>query len=244
MKAPRAAEPLGWRLPVGLLGGAVLLLLLASAAFWPLYLSRPWVGIDAYTHVHALLGMAWMCMLVVQPALVYTGRRRAHRALGRVAVFVAPAFVVSGVLLAHYRLGRMAEAVFAREGVYVYLPLSVALLFAVAAGLGVYWRRSSGVHARFMASTALLLIDPVLGRLLFFRLPPLPFEQLYQGISFSLVALALFGLWRTLPANAPGRVAFRNFCIGTVVVLALFFLVPHTGAWAAFTLLFRALPLT
>jgi uncharacterized membrane protein YozB (DUF420 family) len=244
MNARIADTQHGVRLPLVLLVGAGLLLLLAAAAFWPNYLSRPWASIDAYTHMHALLGTAWMGMLVAQPALVFAGRRRAHRALGRGALSVAPAFVVSGVLLAHFKLSRMAADLFAKEGVYVYLPLSVALLFAVAAGLGWFWRRSPAVHARFMASTALLLLDPVLARVLFFRLPRLPFDALYQGISFSLVALALFFLWRTLPAGVAGRAAFGNFCIGTVGVLVLFFVLPHTRAWAAFTLGFRGLPLT
>ncbi len=67
-----------------------------------------------------------------------------------------------------------------------------------------------------MVSTALLLVDPVLARLMFFH----------------------------LPAGVAGRVAFRNFCVGTVAVLMLFFVLPLTGAWAAFTLWFRAVPLT
>jgi hypothetical protein len=244
MSAWPADTPRGGSLPRVLLAGAGLLLLLAVAAFWPHYLSRRWAAIDAYTHVHALLGTAWMGMLVVQPALIVKGRRRAHRAFGHAAALLAPAFVVSGVLLAHFKLKGMPADLFAKEGVYVYLPLSVALLFAAGAGLGYAWRRSTAVHARFMVSTALLLVDPVLARLMFFHLPRLPFEQLYQGISFSLIALALFFLWRTLPAGIAGRVAFRNFCVGTVAVLMLFFVLPHTGAWAAFVLWFRALPLT
>ncbi len=244
MKTPVADTRHGARLPGALIGGAGLLLLLAVAAFWPNYLSRPWASVDAHTHVHALLGTAWMGMLIVQPVLVFTRRRRAHRALGRAAAWLAPAFVVSGVLLAHFKLKGMGADLFAREGVYVYLPLAMALLFGAAAGLGFFWRRSTPVHARFMASTALLLVDPVLGRLMFFYLPPLPHVQLYQGIGFSVVALALAALLRTLPAGTAGRAAFRYFCVGCITVLALFFVLPHTGAWAAFTLWFRALPLS
>lgn len=51
-------------------------------------------------------------------------------------------------------------------------------------------------------------------------------------------------LVNSLPRAAPGRIAFRNYCLGAVVVLALFFAVPYTSAWLVFVRWFRALPLT
>lgn len=223
---------------------ALSLLLLASLAFWPMYLSRGWSAIDRYTHAHALLGSLWLLVLVIQPLLILRGHRSAHRISGRVFLFIALAFVVSGVLLTHFRVSRMPEEVFAREGLYIYLPLAVALLFAAACGLGLHWRRSAAVHARFMVTTALLLLDPVLGRIMFFYFPRLPSEDLYQGITFTLIAVVMALLARSLPISANGRTWYRNYCLGAMATLALFFVVPHTGAWLAFVLWFRALPLT
>lgn len=220
------------------------LLMLASVAFWPLYLSRSWPAIDRYTHTHAVLGTLWLVILVVQPLLVLRGCRLAHRITGRAALLVALAFVVSGLLLTHFRVNRMTEAAFAKEGIYIYLPLAVAVLFAVACVLGFRWRQATAVHARFMVSTALLLVDPVLARIMFFHLPPLPSDNLYQGITFTLIAAAMTCLVRSLPAKVPGRLWYRNYCLGTVSILALFFVVPYTGAWLAFVNWFRALPLT
>ncbi len=220
------------------------LLLLASVAFWPMYLSKSWSAIDRYTHTHAVLGTLWLVILVVQPMLVLRGYRLAHRLTGRVSLFVALGFVVSGLLLTHFRVSRMTEAAFAKEGIYIYLPLAVAVLFAVACVLGFRWRRASAVHARFMVSTGLLLIDPVLARIMFFHLPSLPSDDLYQGITFTLIAVAMAILVRSLPAKVQGRVWYRNYCLGTLSVLALFFVVPYTRAWLAFVNWFRALPLT
>lgn len=223
---------------------ALALLLLAAAAFWPAYLSKPWAGIDRYTHVHAAFGTLWLLVLVVQPVLMFRGARAAHRAVGRSSLFVAVGFVISGVLLTHFRVSRMTEAVFAKEGLYIYLPLAVTLAFAAACVLGIRWRKSAAVHARFMLSTGLLLLDPVLARIMYFYLPPLPSDHLYQGISFSLVAGAMIVLVHSLPPQAMGRVWYRNYCIGTVAILALFFAVPATSAWMTFVNWFRALPLT
>ena len=227
---------------VALLG--LSLLLLASVAFWPMYLSKNWSAVDRYTHVHAFFGTLWLLVLVAQPLLVLRGSRAAHRITGRVSLFVAFAFVVSGFLLTHYRVSRMPEATFAKEGVYAYLPLAVALLFAVACVLGFRWRKSAAVHARFMATTALLLVDPVFARIMFFYGPPLPSESLYQAITFTFVAVAMILLTTSLPASARGRDWYRNYCVGSMVVLALFFAVPHSGAWRDFVRWFRDLPLT
>lgn len=85
------------------------LLLLASAAFWPTYLSKNWTAIDGYTHAHALFGTLWLAGLIVQPILMLRGHRLAHRALGRASLWLGPAFVVSSVLLTHFKV-RRAEA--------------------------------------------------------------------------------------------------------------------------------------
>ena len=150
----------------------------------------------------------------------------------------------SGTLLSHYRTSRMTEATFTAEGVYIYLPLSVAALFFVACALGYRWRRSTPVHVRFMAATALLLIDPVISRIMYFYLPPMPSAHLYQAITFSLTVGLLAAMLRMVPASTPGRGAFRNFCLGCAVTFALFFVVPYTSWWARFAQWFRTIELT
>ena len=63
------------------------LLLLASVAFWPMYLSRDWAAVDRYTHAHALLGTLWLLVLLVQSILMLGGYRLAHRVAERVSLF-------------------------------------------------------------------------------------------------------------------------------------------------------------
>jgi len=48
----------------------------------------------------------------------------------------------------------------APEGRFVYLPLAMAAIFAIALLLPVLWRRSAAARGRFMAATALPLLDP------------------------------------------------------------------------------------
>jgi len=222
---------------------ALLLLALSGIGFWPPYLSRPQAA-HAYVHMHAVLGVIWLLLLTVQPLLIKAAMHAQHRLLGRVGVALGGVFALSGVLLAHRSLVNMGPEQFAREGRFVYLPLIMAVLFAAALAMAVRFRASPALHARFMAATLLPLLDPVLARLLYFYIPPLPAEYLYQVPSFVLIVAVLALLARSAPATTSGRVPFAWFSIGASLVLLGFFVIPNTGPWLAFTGWFRALPIT
>jgi hypothetical protein len=231
------------RLPLGLAFASLVLLALSPIAFWPQYLSRLDQA-DGSLHAHAVLGALWLGLLVAQPLLIHWRRVAAHRALGRAGALVGAAFCATGVLLAHRSVARMTPEQLAREGYFLYLPLSMAVIFGAALLLGLVWRRVPALHGRFMACTALPLLDPLLARILYLHFPPLPAELLYQVPAFALAALVLIGLAVALPPSAPGRSAFRAFAGGTVVLLLLYFATPYSSMWFAFVQWFRALPLS
>ena len=220
------------------------MLLAALAAFWPQYLSKLGRPLDIDTHLHAAVGTAWILLLIVQPLAIHRGALALHRRMGRASFVLAPVFVVSGVLLAHHRFSRMNAQTFAQEAFTLYLPLLVAALFALAYGLGLLERRRRAVHSRLMACTLILLIDPVLGRLMYFNLPPLPGLLWYQAITFSVMGGLVVLLLRSLPVTAPGYGAVATFAGVALAGLALWFVVPPTAPWLQFATWFRGLPLT
>ena len=179
--------------------------------------------------MHAVLGVIWLLLLTVQPLLIKAAMHAQHRLLGRIGVALGGVFALSGVLLAHRSLVNMGAEQFAREGRFVYLPLIMAVLFAAALAMAVRFRASPALHARFMAATLLPLLDPVLARLLYFYIPPLPAEYLYQVPSFALIVAVLALLARSAPATTTGRVPFAWFSIGASLVLLGFFVIPNTA---------------
>jgi hypothetical protein len=229
--------------PLRLALAALALLVLAPIAFWPAYLSKLRVA-EPYTHLHAALGTCWLLLLLVQPLLVMVSLRARHRILGRVGVLVGAAFFVSGILVAHRGIARMSLDQFTREGRFVYLPLAMAAVFGASLLLAIAWRRSAMAHARFMAATALPLLDPVLARLLFFHAPPLPFEQLYQVPAFALSITVLVAMLASLHPTVPGRRSFQYFALGVAALMLGFFFIPSTAPWLSFVTWFRSLPLT
>lgn len=221
---------------------ALALLALAPLAFWPAYLSKPNAA-DLYTHAHAVLGTFWLLLLVVQPVLVKASRP-GHRLLGRIGLLVGAAFCVSGLLIAHRSVARMSLEQFTREGRYVYLPLAMVAIFASALLLAVVWRHSAEAHGRFMAATALALLDPLFARLLFFYAPPLPAESLHQAPAFAVSMAVIVVMLASWPAGSPGRRPLQYFGAGVAGLWLGFLWVPHTSTWQSWVAWFRALPLT
>ncbi len=223
---------------------AAALLIGAVGAFWPRYLAERFASIDRYTHAHAAIGVSWLLLLLLQTTAIHTGRRPLHRIFGRLGVLLALAFVASGVLLAHYRFARMNAATFEKEAFFLYLPMHIAALFALTATLGFVYRRNTALHARFMATTALLLIDPVVVRLLAFNLPELPGATSYQLITFALTDAAFVVLALNFRPAVQGRAPLWNFLAVMLVAQALWFTFAQSETWYRLATWFRALPLT
>ena len=223
--------------------GFALLLALAFLAFWPRYLSKPFGTIDAYTHLHASTAVAWFGLLIAQPLLVEARAFAAHRVLGRVSYALAPAVVVTAILLAHSRFRMMDDRTFAKEAFFLYLPLSVSLLFLVAWLAGVAWRRRRAAHARFMAVTGLTLLDPVLARIIGFYLAPDADENIFQVVTYAITDLLFLALVATMPRQSPGRAALVALLCAFVAIHAGWFVLAQTAGWTTFADAFRKLPL-
>jgi hypothetical protein len=218
------------------------LLVLAGFAFWPRYLSRLSTGVDSYTHWHAILAVCWCTLLIAQPLLI--GRhRQVHRRIGTISYVIAPAFAIASLLLAHARFRLMDEGGFQHEAANLFLPLSAVFLFVVSYALALYYRYTLPLHARFMILTGLPMIDPVLGRILFFYGPSMPNPLFYQAITFGLTDVIVVGLlvWprisnRLRPLYAIPAALFPALHLG-------WFTFAQSSGWLPVASWFRSLPL-
>ena len=217
---------------------------LVVLAFWPMYLSRPLASIDRYTHLHAVAGTLWFGLLIAQPLLIYRGGYTLHRAVGRTSYVLAPLFLAAGILLSHHRLVSMDDATFAAEGYSHFLPFYGTVVFAAAYSLGLCYRDLPDAHGRFMLLTLIPLIDPVIGRVMFFYFPSLPHPLLYQGVTFSLATVAAAALVFSYKGpTAPRRALFGYFVLLVTLEVAWFTLT-RTDTWVNAVAWFRSLPLT
>ena len=231
-------------LPVFVAWASLSFMVLSTVAFWPAYLSRPARTVDLYTHAHAALGAAWLIVLFAQSRLAQARRHAAHRIVGWSSVTMVVLFVGSSLFLAHYRFSRMDPATFEREAYTLYLPLSAALLVAASYALALAHRRVIALHARFMACTAVPLVDPVLGRVLSAYVVDLPQLWHYQLITYGVESAALLMMYTSLATSRADKLRFGTFAAAFITVLILWFVVPHTAAWHRWADSFRGWPIT
>jgi hypothetical protein len=205
------------------------LLLLAVPAFWPSYIVPKQYEADWHVHVHGLALFLWAVMLIVQPWLVGSGRLRIHRQVGKASYVIAPTIVVSTVLLAHYR---MAHDHPPDQLYFLYLQLWLTVVFAKAYVQAIRYRRSSGIHARYMVCTGLTMVDPIVARLLYNvgGIEP-PWMQIVTFLLVDAILLALW--WRDRRAGKGVRVFPAMLGLFVAFEIPTFFL-PMTPAWEAF----------
>jgi len=210
----------------------LLLLCVAVLGFWKPYFSR----LDAaqgIAHLHAISMLTWIGMLMAQPLLIRTRRLVWHRRLGKASYVVAPLVVVSALILAQLRISQATPETLPFQQFILFLGVSASVLFALIWGLGVFYRREPALHARYMAGTALTLIDPSMARVLIFWIPSVP-PPFYQFITFGLVYTILLVLIALDRKSKRGRSALWVLLALFVALHALIVLVPGTSAWQQF----------
>ena len=214
------------------------LLLAAIPAFWPSYLFPKKYETDWHVHLHGVAMFLWMLLLIVQSTLA--GRRsfEAHRALGKTSFVLVPVIVASTLLLAHYRMrsGLNKELLY-----FFYVQVALLVQFLAAYLLAIFNRRTPAVHMRFMACTALALVDPIFARLLFIHFgiePPLMQLITYGFVDLVLVALILHDRMERHYTRA-----YEGMLVLFLATQAPTFFITGSKEWLGFTQAFAKLPL-
>jgi hypothetical protein len=147
-----------------------------------------------FQHVHGATAGLWMALLFFQPILYQRGLLRLHRKLGRLGVFLlAPLFTLGGALMVHNMIKH--QAAYPPGMVYTlgYLDAWSLLLFPLFVILAIRHAADTGLHARYMASTVLVLLPPALTRALTL-IPHLDSLTISINISYILMIAILCAL--------------------------------------------------
>ncbi len=153
------------------LGMSLAILAAVLLGFAPSFFLRPWfpdrpVPPERFFLLHGAVFTAWFVLLVVQAALVSTGRTALHRRLGAcggVLALVMVALGTVGALIAARRpTGFVGIAIPPLE--FLAIPLLDMLLFALFVGLALAWRRDVQSHKRLMLVGSIEIITAAIAR--------------------------------------------------------------------------------
>ncbi|MBI2512385.1 MAG: hypothetical protein HYV96_10415 [Opitutae bacterium] len=209
------------------------------AGFVPSYFAR--LGkTDAVHHFHGVTATTWMLLLVAQAHLAATRRFSLHRLLGRLSLVVAPALVISGLLVVRVMLE-------ARNGFnrtfgaqLAFIDLTTLAYFAWAYVLAIRHRRNQPLHARWLASTAVIALPPGLARFLANFVPGFgTFESTIHASYAICLAITLLLL---RDDAQKGRIRAPYVALGAVLLAHEigFVAIPHWPWWQALMRSFAA----
>jgi hypothetical protein len=216
----------------------VALLLLSVPAFWPTYFAPKVYEADWHVHLHGVAMFLWLAMLIGQAWLARARVFGAHRLVGKASYVLVPVIVASTLLLDSYRMRSGINAEFLY---FFWVQLTLLVQFLVAYALAIHNRATPPIHMRFMACTALALVDPIVARLLYNHLgiePPLMQLMTYGAVDVILLALILHD--RAQRRDARVYAGMLAFFVATQVPT---FVVTQSAWWNRFTHAFAALPL-
>jgi hypothetical protein len=215
-----------------------LLMLLAVPAFWPSYLYVEKVERDWHVHAHGFALFAWGALLIVQPWLIAKGNWALHRRIGKLSYLVAPLVVASTILLGSYRLkAELGPA----QLYFLWVQAALLALFTLAYVQAIRHRGAAALHARYMACTALAMVDPILARIIYNHFG-IDFPIL-QVLTWLTIDAILLYLWKRDAERGNGIRVFPAMLAAFVVMQAPTFFLYRTEAWAGFARWYAALPL-
>ena len=218
---------------------------LLGLAFWPTYFAV-FSSSSAALHAHAAAGTVWIAILAAQSWLIHHGWRDVHRQTGIASLAIFPFFMATSaavvILMAQDFVSQSSPFGVAYDPRLGLGSVILVTGFAYCYWQGLRWRRKVHPHSRYMLSTVLFLLPPIVVRLFRF----LPFlairgpQDLWKfalniQIANALVATFAFFLgWR---AGKHGR----PFLDAGAVSVLVFVLVPTLGVMPAWGHLFGQL---
>jgi len=179
-------------------------------------------------HVHGAVFTSWMLLMILQPALVATGRTPLHRRLGVVGGVLTAAMVVLGYLVS-VDLARRGSAPPGMSAL-AFMPVALAtvVVFPALVGSALWWRQYPATHKRLMLLATMELLPAGVGRWpVLSQGGPLVF---FGGADLAIVALLVYDRIATGRFH-PATVWGGAFLVTSQVVRVL---IGFTETWQAF----------
>ena len=175
-----------------------LLFVLLQVAFHPEYIKYfpQFVGFNWLHHTHGALMASWMIILFIQPYLIYKGKYKAHRLIGKVSYFTVPLMLISMFLATRQNyLTTIGKIPFNEVASIQALNFISPLIFLLFYSLAIINKKDVFKHQRYMIGTAFIMLTAILSRILQHSFEPDSIEPydffipLYLGVIIAALLL-------------------------------------------------------
>ena len=148
---------------------SLLVVAIVFAGFAQTFYLKSWFDAPPLSNLlfaHGVVMSAWLALFVAQIALVESGRVNLHRRLGVVGAALAVCLVVVGVAAA-LDAGRrgFSPAPQVTPQMFLAIPLTDILVFALLVGIALVKRRNGATHKRLMLLATVGMLTPAVARL-------------------------------------------------------------------------------
>lgn len=153
---------------------------------------RPNPSMTPLIWAHGLVFSVWIVLFYVQARLVATGRRDLHMRLGMAGFLLGLVMLAMMIPLSLGQIPRATQPPYIDAVSFSAVPLVSIPAFALFLAMGWANRRDGQVHKRFMLLCSIIMLEPAIGRMIFF--PPTYMGQ-YASSVVSLAMVVPLMLW-------------------------------------------------
>jgi len=145
------------------------LFILLQIAFHPEYIKYfpQFQGFNWVHHTHGAIMVSWVIMLIIQPYLIYKGKYKSHKLVGKISYLTAPLMIISMFLATRQNYLTTVDKIPFRDVAYIQaLNFITPLIFLLFYSLAIINKKDVFKHQRYMIGTSFILLTAVISRIL------------------------------------------------------------------------------
>ena len=209
------------------------LFVLMQVAFHPEYIKYfpQFDGFNWLHHIHGALMASWVIILFIQPYLIYKGKYRAHRFIGKVSYFIVPLMVISMFLATRQNyLTTIGKIPFNEVASIQALNFIAPLIFLLFYSLAIINKKDVFKHQRYMIGTSFIMLTAILSRILQHSFEPDSIQpyDFFIPLYFSVIISALLLVNDIIKKKNP--FPYTIVMVG-LLVYTIFYHVRSTEVW-------------
>jgi hypothetical protein len=140
--------------------------------------------IDTLVHLHFFLSALWIAILITQPLLIVNKKYKWHKIIGKSSYVIFPLWILSFLVMIY-------KVIEKEDYDYLVFPIGNMLILIVLYFLAIKHRKTTAKHMRYMIASAIVLIDPTIGRWTFNIFEN---DLIAMPITYAIMNLILVGL--------------------------------------------------